>query len=152
VVFWIVTPCCLVGGYKRSSETLVTIYKSTLSHKPEDHNQHLHRRENFTSRYNYCYCQQIINFCKVNNGRFLIATQRFNSATSTCYCISSMNLFLSSQLTFLRSSLCLNTVLDLPSGRSVPSCFSAKMLCSFLVSPNRAICSVYHNLHFTTLK
>jgi hypothetical protein len=29
-----------------SSETLITIYKTTLRQNPEDHVRHLHRREN----------------------------------------------------------------------------------------------------------
>jgi hypothetical protein len=62
VVFWVVTPCILVGGYQCfggryrlslhfimkmaavcSSETLVT---TVQRHNPQDHDRHLHRREN----------------------------------------------------------------------------------------------------------
>jgi hypothetical protein len=34
----------------RSSETKVTTYKITRRHNPEDHNRHLHRRENLKSQ------------------------------------------------------------------------------------------------------
>jgi hypothetical protein len=56
VVFWVVTPCGLVGGYQhfggtyslhlrgelkpeviRSSKKLVTPYETTQHHNPEDH-------------------------------------------------------------------------------------------------------------------
>jgi hypothetical protein len=59
VIFWIVTPCRLVGGYQRFgdstmkmeailfSETLVTTYTTTRRHNSEDHNLQLHRRERF---------------------------------------------------------------------------------------------------------
>jgi hypothetical protein len=40
VVFWFVTSCGLVGGYQSSST-----YKIRRRHKPENHNQHLHRHE-----------------------------------------------------------------------------------------------------------
>jgi hypothetical protein len=34
----------------RSSETLVTIYKTTRGYNPEDHSRHIHRRENTKSQ------------------------------------------------------------------------------------------------------
>jgi hypothetical protein len=56
VVFWVVTPCGLTGGYQRFEgpyrfhlhleETLVTTYKTTLRYNPEDQHRYLHRREN----------------------------------------------------------------------------------------------------------
>jgi hypothetical protein len=87
VVFWVVTPCGLIGGYQRfggtchfhfqrrshftsifrvevistvkmdvirSSELLVTSYKTTRRHNPEYHSRHLHRHENLKSQY-YCF-------------------------------------------------------------------------------------------------
>jgi hypothetical protein len=62
VVFWVVTPCELVGGYQRfgatycllkmeevcCSETLVPTYKSPRRYDPEDHLGHL-RRKNIRS-------------------------------------------------------------------------------------------------------
>jgi hypothetical protein len=51
MVFWVVTPCVLVGGYQRlalfalkkeamrSSETLVTPYKTSRRHNPEGHDR-----------------------------------------------------------------------------------------------------------------
>jgi hypothetical protein len=39
VVFWIVTTYSMVGAYQRSSETLVSAYKTTRNHNSEDHNR-----------------------------------------------------------------------------------------------------------------
>jgi hypothetical protein len=52
MVFWVVMPCSLVGSYHcfggtsalkmkviHSSEMMVTTYKTTQHHIPEDHNQ-----------------------------------------------------------------------------------------------------------------
>jgi hypothetical protein len=60
MVMWVVTPCCLAGGCQRfggiemeairSSETLVTIYKTTRLHNPEDYHRHLHHRQNFKTQ------------------------------------------------------------------------------------------------------
>jgi hypothetical protein len=50
MVIWVVMLCELVESLKMkavcSSETLVTIYKSTWHHNPEDHHLHLHHHEN----------------------------------------------------------------------------------------------------------
>jgi hypothetical protein len=67
-VFWVMTPCSLVGDNQRfrvlpqysekleavcSSETMVTIYQTTRCHNPETRNSamNLHRREHFRSRH-----------------------------------------------------------------------------------------------------
>jgi hypothetical protein len=41
VVFWVVMPCSLIGGYRCSSKTLVTIYKTAWCHSSEDYNVNL---------------------------------------------------------------------------------------------------------------
>jgi hypothetical protein len=56
VVLWVVTPCGPVGEdptssvfspqKEEASDTLVPTYKSKWRHNPEDHQGHLHRREN----------------------------------------------------------------------------------------------------------
>jgi hypothetical protein len=39
VLFWVVTPCNLVSGYKRFGRAeVVTTYKTAWCHNPEDHN------------------------------------------------------------------------------------------------------------------
>lgn len=53
VVFWVVTSCGNVGGYKRSNETLVTTYETTRRHTPEHHNRYFHRRETVKSQKYY---------------------------------------------------------------------------------------------------
>jgi hypothetical protein len=42
LVLSIVTPCSLIGSYQGPSETLVTTYKTTQSHNPQDHKRHFH--------------------------------------------------------------------------------------------------------------
>jgi hypothetical protein len=52
MVFWVVTPCGLVALKMEeifSSETLVSTYKSTRRHNPQDHHGYLRHRENLTS-------------------------------------------------------------------------------------------------------
>jgi hypothetical protein len=65
-VFWVVTPCSLVGIYQclrgtctsiiwvmmeaaRTSETLVNFYQTTWHYNPEDSHLHTHCRENLKS-------------------------------------------------------------------------------------------------------
>jgi hypothetical protein len=43
VVLWFVMPCSFVGHYQGFGEMLVTTFKTTWHHKPEDHN-HIHVR------------------------------------------------------------------------------------------------------------
>jgi hypothetical protein len=72
VIFWVVIPCSLVVGFQRevtstlnmeairSSEMLVTTYKTARCHNPQDHNRHLHRRVIVKSR-NKTYRSQVYN-------------------------------------------------------------------------------------------
>jgi hypothetical protein len=59
LVFWVVTPCGLVGRYQRFGETyclllqgltFVSTCKSTRRYNPEDQHRYLHRRENLKYR------------------------------------------------------------------------------------------------------
>jgi hypothetical protein len=70
VVFWVVTPCRLVGSFHLPPTTC----KTTRRHNPEDHSWHLHRRENLKflktenitsiarnfQTYVLCYCSYLI--------------------------------------------------------------------------------------------
>jgi hypothetical protein len=64
--FWVVTPCRLVGSYKRFgeplvstfSETLISTDESTRRHNPEQ--CHLHRRENLKSNTVTCFTPLIL--------------------------------------------------------------------------------------------
>jgi hypothetical protein len=38
VVFWVVTSCSTVGGYRRFGETLIPTCNTTLLRNPDDHN------------------------------------------------------------------------------------------------------------------
>jgi hypothetical protein len=88
VMFWLVTPCDPVGGYQHSSVTPVTTYKATHHHNPEDHDQHLHRRENLGS-------QILINKEKsVNSQRQLLLWVKLPlTFSSSAKCLQSVSLF-----------------------------------------------------------
>jgi hypothetical protein len=49
VVFWVVTPCGIVGGYEHSNETVVTTGKTTRCHTLDYHNRYFYRRESQVS-------------------------------------------------------------------------------------------------------
>jgi hypothetical protein len=52
VVFWVLRPCSLLGGYQRFGGTLVTTYKTTRRHNPVDHSRRPLLLSNFHRSWN----------------------------------------------------------------------------------------------------